>query len=118
LLWTGTDESNWLGWLKITEEQLAHIDAFKEIAADVKKSTLQTCLVAGHGWFQPLPEVLRMTFGKIKDFLNCTFWIPRIPRKLEQLRPRWTSEHDLHRVEQIRKHAQSRISTSNTFLSA
>ncbi len=25
-LWSGTDESNWLGWLTITEEQIAHID--------------------------------------------------------------------------------------------
>ena len=24
-LWTGTDEGRWLGWLDITDDQLAHI---------------------------------------------------------------------------------------------
>jgi transaldolase/glucose-6-phosphate isomerase len=37
-LWSGTDESNWLGWLTITEEQIAHIDALKQIADDAKKA--------------------------------------------------------------------------------
>ena len=36
-LWTGTDENNWLGWLTITEEQLAHVNELIQIAEDVKK---------------------------------------------------------------------------------
>ena len=43
-LWSGTDESNWLGWLTITEEQLAHIDALKQIAEDVKKARFKHAL--------------------------------------------------------------------------
>ena len=32
-LWTNTDESKWLGWLGITEDQLANLaPSFKQIA--------------------------------------------------------------------------------------
>ena len=67
-LWTGTDESNWLGWLTITEEQLAHIDVFKQIAEDVRKARFKYALLLGMGGSSLCPEVLRMTFGKIKGF--------------------------------------------------
>ena len=67
-LWTGTDESNWLGWLTITEEQLARIDALNQIAGDVKKSRFKNALLLGMGGSSLCPEVLRMTFGKIKGF--------------------------------------------------
>jgi len=49
------DESNWLGWLTITEEQLANIDALKQIADDVKKARFKHALLLGMGGFQPLP---------------------------------------------------------------
>ncbi len=65
-LWTGTDESNWLGWLSITEEQLAHIDALKQIAADIKKARFKHVLLLGMGGSSLCPEVMRMTFGKVK----------------------------------------------------
>jgi transaldolase/glucose-6-phosphate isomerase len=67
-LWSGTDESNWLGWLTITEEQLTHIDALKQIAADVKKARFKHALLLGMGGSSLCPEVLRMTFGKIKGY--------------------------------------------------
>jgi transaldolase/glucose-6-phosphate isomerase len=65
-LWTGTDESNWLGWLTITEEQIAHIEALKQIAADIKKAKFKHALLLGMGGSSLCPEVMRMTFGKIK----------------------------------------------------
>jgi transaldolase/glucose-6-phosphate isomerase len=67
-LWTGTDESNWLGWLGITEEQLANIDALKQIAGDIKKARFKHALLLGMGGSSLCPEVLRLTFGKIKGF--------------------------------------------------
>jgi transaldolase / glucose-6-phosphate isomerase len=67
-LWTGTDESNWLGWLNITEQQLGHADAIKRTAQDVKKSRFKHALLLGMGGSSLCPEVLRMTFGKIKGF--------------------------------------------------
>jgi transaldolase/glucose-6-phosphate isomerase len=67
-LWTGTDESNWLGWLTVTEVQLAHIDGLKQIAGDVKRARFKHALLLGMGGSSLCPEVLRMTFGKIKSF--------------------------------------------------
>jgi transaldolase/glucose-6-phosphate isomerase len=67
-LWTGADEGNWLGWLNIVEEQLAHIDALKAIAVDIKKAKFKHALLLGMGGSSLCPEVLRLTFGKIKGF--------------------------------------------------
>jgi transaldolase/glucose-6-phosphate isomerase len=67
-LWSGMDESNWLGWLTITEEQLSNIDALKQIAEDVKKARFKHALLLGMGGSSLCPEVLRLTFGKIKGF--------------------------------------------------
>jgi transaldolase/glucose-6-phosphate isomerase len=67
-LWTGTDEGQWLGWLDIVEQQLAQLDVFKKIAADVKKAKFEHALLLGMGGSSLCPEVLRMTFGKIKGF--------------------------------------------------
>ena len=65
-LWSGTDEGNWLGWLAITEEQLAHIDSLKQIAQDMKKARFKHALLLGMGGSSLCPEVVRLTFGKIK----------------------------------------------------
>ena len=67
-LWTGSDEGQWLGWLDITEKQLSQLDVFKKIAADVKKAKFKHVLLLGMGGSSLCPEVLRMTFGKIKGF--------------------------------------------------
>jgi transaldolase/glucose-6-phosphate isomerase len=67
-LWTGTDESKWLGWLGIVHEQLAHISALQEIAADIKKAGFQDALLLGMGGSSLCPEVLRRTFGKIEGY--------------------------------------------------
>ena len=67
-LWTGTDEAQWLGWLDITEQQLAQLDVFKKLAAEIKKAKFKHALLLGMGGSSLCPEVLRMTFGKIKGF--------------------------------------------------
>ena len=67
-LWTRTDESNWLGWLHIVDQQLSHVDAFKRIAEDVQKARFKHALLMGMGGSSLCPEVLRMTFGKVKGF--------------------------------------------------
>jgi len=33
-LWTGDDEASWLGWLDITEEQIAHPVELRNLAKD------------------------------------------------------------------------------------
>jgi transaldolase/glucose-6-phosphate isomerase len=67
-LWSNTDESNWLGWLSICEEQLANIGTLKQLAAEVKAAKLKHVLLLGMGGSSLCPEVLRMTFGRVAGF--------------------------------------------------
>jgi transaldolase/glucose-6-phosphate isomerase len=67
-LWTGSDEANWLGWLDIVDEQIAHRDQLRKVADDVQSTGFQHVLLLGMGGSSLCPEVLRMTFGKIPDF--------------------------------------------------
>ena len=67
-LWSGTDESNWLGWLDITQEQIANLATFRKLAQEVKKAKFRHVLLLGMGGSSLCPEVLRLTFGKIPGF--------------------------------------------------
>jgi transaldolase / glucose-6-phosphate isomerase len=67
-LWSNTDEANWLGWLSITEEQLANLETLKNLVAEVKKVKFKHALLLGMGGSSLCPEVLRMTFGKVAGF--------------------------------------------------
>jgi len=67
-LWTGTDESNWMGWLGITEDQLAHRQHLEDIAKDVKSAGFKHALLLGMGGSSLCPAVLRMTFGIIGGY--------------------------------------------------
>ena len=67
-LWTNTDENKWLGWLTITEQQLANLATLQQFAAEVKKAKFKHVLLLGMGGSSLCPEVLRMTFGKIAGF--------------------------------------------------
>ena len=62
-LWTGADESNWLGWLGIVEDQRTHEGIFREIAGDARKSGFTHALLLGMGGSSLGPEVLARTFG-------------------------------------------------------
>ena len=67
-LWTRTDEGNWLGWLGITEDQLAHKQHLEDVAKDVKAAGFKHALLLGMGGSSLCPEVLKMTFGHIEGF--------------------------------------------------
>jgi len=61
-LWSGADENKWLGWLRITEEQIAalpQLNALRDDAAGFKHA-----LLLGMGGSSLCPEVLKITFGK------------------------------------------------------
>jgi transaldolase/glucose-6-phosphate isomerase len=67
-LWTGTDESQWLGWLDITEKQLEKKDDFKRLADEIRKEKFSDILLLGMGGSSLCPEVLEKTFGQISGF--------------------------------------------------
>ena len=67
-LWTGDDEASWLGWLDITEEQIAHPVELRNLAKEVWSAGFKDILLLGMGGSSLCPEVLRMTFGKIAGY--------------------------------------------------
>ena len=64
-LWSGQDEANWLGWLGITQTQLANAERFKVFAKEIHDAGFTHILLLGMGGSSLCPEVLAMTFGKI-----------------------------------------------------
>jgi transaldolase/glucose-6-phosphate isomerase len=67
-LWSGDDESKWLGWLGITEDQLAQADHLTAIAAEIKQSGFKYALLLGMGGSSLCPEVLAKSFGHASGF--------------------------------------------------
>jgi transaldolase/glucose-6-phosphate isomerase len=67
-LWTGSDEADWLGWMGITDDQLANIDHLLRIQAAAKAGGYSHALLLGMGGSSLCPEVLKMTFGKLAGF--------------------------------------------------
>jgi transaldolase/glucose-6-phosphate isomerase len=67
-LWTGDDEANWLGWLDIVEEQIAHPVELRNLAKEVWSAGFKDVLLLGMGGSSLCPEVLRTTFGKVPGY--------------------------------------------------
>jgi glucose-6-phosphate isomerase len=67
-LWTGDDEANWLGWLDITDEQIARWVELRNLAKEVWSAGFKDVLLLGMGGSSLCPEVLRKTFGKTAGY--------------------------------------------------
>jgi transaldolase/glucose-6-phosphate isomerase len=67
-LWTNDDESKWLGWLGITEEQIAASGSRRDVAEDAKKDGFTDVLLLGMGGSSLAPEVFEKTFGRISGY--------------------------------------------------
>lgn len=63
-VWTGSDESKWLGWLDIVDEELADLQKYRDLSADIAAAVFTDVLLMGMGGSSLCPEVLAMTFGK------------------------------------------------------
>lgn len=67
-LWTGQDEAQWLGWLGIMDDQLAHLGHLNALAEEVKREGFSHALLLGMGGSSLCPEVLALTFGQQAGF--------------------------------------------------
>src|SRR3954466_1596113 len=67
-LWTNTDESKWLGWLDIVDQELGDIAKFKALAAEIREDGFTHFLLLGMGGSSLGPEVLSLTYGKQSGF--------------------------------------------------
>jgi len=67
-LWTGSDESHWLGWLDITGDQLARLEPLKSIGEEVRSAGFAHAVLLGMGGSSLCPEVMALTFGRSAGF--------------------------------------------------
>jgi transaldolase/glucose-6-phosphate isomerase len=67
-VWTGDDEAKWLGWLRISHQQIEHVASFKAFADEVKAAGFEHAVVLGMGGSSLAPEVLSRTFGRQPGF--------------------------------------------------
>jgi transaldolase / glucose-6-phosphate isomerase len=67
-LWSGKDEAQWLGWLGITNGQLAHIERLTGIREAARSAGVSHVLLLGMGGSSLGPQVIKTTFGTISGF--------------------------------------------------
>jgi transaldolase/glucose-6-phosphate isomerase len=67
-LWTNSDESKWLAWLGITEDQISNRARFARLVEDVRSGGFTRAALLGMGGSSLCVEVLSLTFGKITGF--------------------------------------------------
>jgi len=83
-LWTGSDESRWLGWLDITEQQDDHVADLRRLAADLQHEGFTHALLLGMGGSSLCPDVLRGTFGRQDGFSDLTVLDSTDPAQIER----------------------------------
>jgi transaldolase/glucose-6-phosphate isomerase len=64
-LWTGVDESRWLGWLTAPEDFAREIANLQAFCAEIRAEGLRHVLLLGMGGSSLCPEVLAETFGQL-----------------------------------------------------
>jgi transaldolase/glucose-6-phosphate isomerase len=65
-LWTNSDESKWLAWLGITEDQISNRNRFARVVEDVRSAGFTRAALLGMGGSSLCVEVLSLTFGKVE----------------------------------------------------
>lgn len=67
-VWTGGDESKWLGWLDVVAREQNETERYAAFAGWVKSKAFTDVVVLGMGGSSLGPEVLAETFGQIAGF--------------------------------------------------
>ncbi|WP_438275722.1 bifunctional transaldolase/phosoglucose isomerase [Nitrobacter sp.] len=67
-VWTGTDESEWLGWLASPAAEFDRAADYEDYAQRVKKQKFTDAVVLGMGGSSLGPEVLATTFARAEGF--------------------------------------------------
>jgi len=62
-IWTDADETKWVGWLNVVEEEAERLKELKAIAQDVRSESFAYAVLLGMGGSSLGPEVLAETFG-------------------------------------------------------
>ncbi|HKE85937.1 MAG TPA: bifunctional transaldolase/phosoglucose isomerase [Vicinamibacterales bacterium] len=94
-LWTGKDEAQWLGWLGITNDQLAHSQRLAEVTNVAKNAGFSHVLLLGMGGSSLGPEVIQRTFGTITGFPELLVLDSTDPAQVRAFERRIDMKHTL-----------------------
>src|ERR1041385_4915336 len=64
-VWTNEDESKWLGWLNIVDEEIKLVQQYRDFRSDIEAAGFKDILLMGMGGSSLCPEVLGLTFEKL-----------------------------------------------------
>ncbi len=92
-LWTGSDEANWLGWLRITERRLPHVQQLTEFAREAAKSGFTHAVLLGMGGSSLTPEVMKLTFGDQSGYPQLHVLDSTDPQQIQHLEGKLDLEH-------------------------
>jgi transaldolase/glucose-6-phosphate isomerase len=94
-LWTGGDESQWMGWLGIVDDQLADVGRFQRIAEEVREREFRDILLLGMGGSSLCPEVLALSFGHVKGFPRMHVLDSTDPAQIRAIEAKIDPKHTL-----------------------
>ena len=94
-LWTGKDESQWMGWLGIVDDQLADVGRFQKIASEVREREFSDILLLGMGGSSLCPEVLALSFGHAKGFPRMHVLDSTDPAQIRAIKAKIDVKHTL-----------------------
>jgi transaldolase/glucose-6-phosphate isomerase len=94
-LWTNSDEANWLGWLRITEGQLPHLQRLTETARQISQAGFRQAVLLGMGGSSLTPEVFKLTFGRAQDFPEFHVLDSTDPQQIRNLEAKLDLGHTL-----------------------
>src|SRR5947209_3594993 len=88
-LWTGEDESKWMGWLDIVDEQLAQIQKLLDLQSEVREKGYKHAVLLGMGGSSLSPEVTAMTFGRQPGYPELLILDSTNPEQIRHLETRF-----------------------------
>jgi transaldolase/glucose-6-phosphate isomerase len=84
-LWTNRDESKWLGWLTVVQEQIKRLPIIDEFSADVRSLNFTDVLLLGMGGSSLCAEVMSKTFAPAEGFPRLHILDSTDPDQIEEI---------------------------------
>lgn len=84
-LWTGKDESEWLGWLTIAQEELKQLPALEGFAEEIQSAGFTDILLLGMGGSSLCPEVISKTFKSADNYPKLRVLDSTDPEQIEEI---------------------------------
>jgi transaldolase/glucose-6-phosphate isomerase len=94
-LWTGADEDQWTGWLRIVDDELAQVADLQAFAKAVKAQSFTDVVLLGMGGSSLGPEVIAKTFGDHAGWPRFHMLDSTDPNQIKALEDDLQIEHTL-----------------------